>query len=155
MATVPWEITHSVETNASPAFAWNFWTDVANWDDPPAEFELDGAFATGSRGATRLPGQEPLNPDMKLPDLAIQVLHRNEGKGSNYILSDYLAKISSEFLAVAGRGESPKWPIGMSFQRSQDLVAKLRRTLGAIRLHGAKPRSKLRSLHGKHQECRG
>jgi len=73
-----------------------------------------------------------LNPDMKLPDLAIQVLHRNEGKGSNYILSDYLAKISSEFLAAAGRGESPKWPIGMSFQRSQDLVARLRRTPGAI-----------------------
>jgi hypothetical protein len=61
MATVPWEITHSVETNASPAFAWNFWTDVANWDDPPAEFELDGPFATGSRGATRWPGQEPLH----------------------------------------------------------------------------------------------
>jgi hypothetical protein len=55
-----WEITHSVETNASPAFAWNFWTDIANWDDPPAKFALDGPFATGSRGTTRLPGQEPL-----------------------------------------------------------------------------------------------
>ena len=54
-------MTHAVETNASPAFAWNYWTDVANWDDPPAEFELDGLFATGSRGATRLPGQEPLH----------------------------------------------------------------------------------------------
>jgi hypothetical protein len=60
MATVPWEITHSVETNASPAFAWHYWTNIANWDDPPAEFELDGPFATGSRGRTRLPGQEPL-----------------------------------------------------------------------------------------------
>jgi polyketide cyclase/dehydrase/lipid transport protein len=61
MTTVLWEITHSVETSASPAFAWNFWTDVANWDDPPAEFELDGPFAAGSRGTTRLPGQEPLH----------------------------------------------------------------------------------------------
>ncbi len=60
MASVAWEITHSVETNASPAFAWHYWTNIANWDDPPAEFELDGPFATGSRGATRLPGQEPL-----------------------------------------------------------------------------------------------
>jgi len=40
MATLPWEITHSVETNASPAFAWHYWTNIANWDDPPAEFEL-------------------------------------------------------------------------------------------------------------------
>ena len=60
MEIVPWQITHSVETNASPAFAWQYWTNVANWDDPPAKFELDGPFATGSRGLTRLPGQEPL-----------------------------------------------------------------------------------------------
>jgi phosphate transport system substrate-binding protein len=78
------------------------------------------------------PAIAKLNPDMKLPDLAIQVLHRNEGKGSNYILSDYLAKVSPQFLAAAGRGESPKWPIGISFQRSQDLVSKLRSTPGAI-----------------------
>jgi hypothetical protein len=50
MAIIPWEITHSVETNASPAFAWHFWANVANWDDPPAEFELEGPFATGSQG---------------------------------------------------------------------------------------------------------
>ena len=61
MAADPWEISHSVETNASPAFAWHYWTNIANWDDPPAEFELYGPFATGSRGATRLPGQEPLH----------------------------------------------------------------------------------------------
>jgi phosphate transport system substrate-binding protein len=78
------------------------------------------------------PAIAKLNPDMKFPELAIQVLHRNDGKGSNYILSDYLAKMSPEFLAVAGRGESPKWPVGMTFQRSQDLVAKLRGTPGAI-----------------------
>jgi hypothetical protein len=56
-----WEIIHSVETNASPTFAWNYWTEVTNWDDPPAKFELDGPFACGSRGTTRLPGQEPLH----------------------------------------------------------------------------------------------
>jgi hypothetical protein len=61
MTTVAWEIAHSVETNASPSFAWSFWTDVANWDDPPAKFELEEPFATGSRGTTRLPGQEPLH----------------------------------------------------------------------------------------------
>ena len=78
------------------------------------------------------PAITKLNPEMNLPELPIQVLHRNEGKGSNYILSEYLAKVSPEFLAVAGRGESPKWPVGQAFQRSQDLVAKLRGTPGAI-----------------------
>jgi phosphate transport system substrate-binding protein len=69
---------------------------------------------------------------MSLPDLPIQVLHRAEGKGSNYILSDYLSKVSPEFLAIAGRSESPRWPVGQSFQRSQELVNKLRTTPGAI-----------------------
>jgi phosphate transport system substrate-binding protein len=78
------------------------------------------------------PAVARLNAEMKLPELPIQVLHRNEGKGSNYILSDYLAKVSPEFLATAGRSESPKWPVGQAFQRSQDLVTKLRSTPGAI-----------------------
>jgi phosphate transport system substrate-binding protein len=73
-----------------------------------------------------------LNPDMNLPALPIRVFHRNEGKGSNYILSDYLCKVSPEFLAAAGRGESPKWPVGQSFPRSQELVTQLRSAPGAI-----------------------
>ena len=59
MNDVAWEISHSVETGASAAFAWGYMTNVANWDDPPAEFKLAGPFATGSRGTTLVPGQEP------------------------------------------------------------------------------------------------
>jgi hypothetical protein len=51
---------HSVEADVSTAFAWKFWTDVKNWDDPPAQFALDGPFAEGSPGTTVLPGQPPL-----------------------------------------------------------------------------------------------
>ena len=60
MSDAAWEITHSEETDASPDFAWNYWTNIANWDDPPAKFQLDGPFAAGSYGTTRLPGQEAL-----------------------------------------------------------------------------------------------
>jgi hypothetical protein len=59
--TAAWELEHSVETEASQTVAWNFWTNVANWSDPPAEFELDGPFAAGSRGATRMPEQPPMH----------------------------------------------------------------------------------------------
>jgi polyketide cyclase/dehydrase/lipid transport protein len=58
---VAWELSHSVETDASPAAAWNYWTNIANWSDPPATFELDGPFAVGSQGITRVPGQAPLH----------------------------------------------------------------------------------------------
>ena len=73
-----------------------------------------------------------LNPGIDFPTLPIHVFHRTDGKGSNYILSDYLCKVSPEFLAIAGRSESPKWPVGQSFQRSQELVNQLHSTPGAI-----------------------
>lgn len=53
------ELAHYVEVDASPAFAWTYLTNVANWVDPPAEFKLDGAFTAGSRGTTVMPGQKP------------------------------------------------------------------------------------------------
>src|ERR1700693_2087011 len=61
MNDVAWEIAHSVYANSDPAFAWSYMTNVANWDDPPARFELVGQFTAGARGTTRMPGQEPLH----------------------------------------------------------------------------------------------
>jgi hypothetical protein len=52
---------YSVEADVSPAFAWQFRTDVANWNDPPAQFSLEGPFEAGSRGTTQLPGQQTLH----------------------------------------------------------------------------------------------
>ena len=52
-----WGFQHSVECKASREFAWRYWTDIANWHDPPAKFELDGPFDSGSRLTTILPGQ--------------------------------------------------------------------------------------------------
>jgi hypothetical protein len=60
MAAV-WDMTHSVETDAPPDVAWKYWTNIENWIDPPAEFELDGPFVDGARGVTRIPGQPPLH----------------------------------------------------------------------------------------------
>jgi hypothetical protein len=54
-----WECQRSVECDVPVSFAWQYMTDVTNWSDPPAEFALDGPFAAGSRGTTRMPGQPP------------------------------------------------------------------------------------------------
>jgi hypothetical protein len=55
-----WELAHSVEADVTVPLAWNFWTTVSNWDDPPAAFVLDGPFGEGVTGQTLLPGQAPL-----------------------------------------------------------------------------------------------
>jgi len=61
MSEIALQLEYSIEADASPAFAWRFRTDVANWNDPPARFALDGPFEVGSCGTTMLPGQEPLH----------------------------------------------------------------------------------------------
>ena len=75
-----WEFQHSTECDAPRQFVWRFWTDVANWNDPPAKFDLDGPFEIGARLTTTLPGQtwysiiRDLKPEreatieMQLPD---------------------------------------------------------------------------------------
>ena len=57
---IAWQLEHSVETDASRSFAWSFMTDPRNWDDPPAQFVLDGPFAAGSQGTTLMPDHEPV-----------------------------------------------------------------------------------------------
>ena len=60
MSNAPaWECQRSVEADVPASFAWTYMTNVSNWSDPPAEFSLDGPFAAGSRGTTRMPGQVP------------------------------------------------------------------------------------------------
>jgi hypothetical protein len=58
MAELVWQFEHSVECHAPQEFAWEYWTDPANWDDPPARFEFDGPFAVGTTVTTILPGQK-------------------------------------------------------------------------------------------------
>jgi hypothetical protein len=52
-----WKFEHAVECRVPREFAWKYWTDVKNWDDPPARFETNGPFAVGTRVTTILPGQ--------------------------------------------------------------------------------------------------
>ena len=73
-----------------------------------------------------------LNPGVALPDLPITVVHRSTGKGSNYILTDFLSKASAEWRSKIGKSASPSWPLGLETNRSEDMVAKVSATQGAI-----------------------
>lgn len=73
-----------------------------------------------------------LNPEAKLPDLPISVVHRSPGKGSNYIFTDFLSKTNAEFRAQVGKAASPKWPVGADANRGEDMVAKVATTPGTI-----------------------
>jgi phosphate transport system substrate-binding protein len=73
-----------------------------------------------------------LNPDITLPSLPIQVVNRPAGKGSNYVFTDFLSKVSSKFRAQIGTSPSPKWPVGEPAERSSDMADKVKNTPGSI-----------------------
>src|SRR5262249_35830022 len=55
-----WTCQRSVDVDVAASFAWHYMADVRNWNDPPAEFTLDGPFAAGGRGTTSMPGRPPV-----------------------------------------------------------------------------------------------
>jgi phosphate transport system substrate-binding protein len=73
-----------------------------------------------------------LNPDLTLPSLPIRVINRPAGKGSNYVFTDFLSKVSLKFKAQVGVTPSPKWPVGESAERSSDMADKVRNNYGSI-----------------------
>jgi len=73
-----------------------------------------------------------LNPAISLPSLPIQVVNRPAGKGSNYVFTEFLSKVSSKFRAQVGITASPKWPVGEAAERSSDMADKVKQNLGAI-----------------------
>src|SRR5215475_10722409 len=64
-----------------PTIAKIFLGDIKKWNDP--------AIAK-------------LNPNVKLPDTAIAVVHRSDGSGTTFIWTDYLSKVSPEWKDKVG-----------------------------------------------------
>ena len=78
------------------------------------------------------PAIAQLNPGIKLPAVPIAVIHRASGKGANYIFSDFLSKESPAFRQQIGKSASPKWAVGRSTMRNQDMLESVASTPGAI-----------------------
>jgi phosphate transport system substrate-binding protein len=72
------------------------------------------------------------NPGAKLPDLAVAPAYRSDGSGTNYVFTDYLAKVSPEFKQKVGAGKSVKWPVGLGGKGNEGVTGLLKSTPGAI-----------------------
>lgn len=73
-----------------------------------------------------------LNPDVPLPNLAIKVINRPAGKGSNYVFTDFLSKVNPKFRGEVGVSASPKWPVGEAAESSSDVADKVKNVSGSI-----------------------
>jgi phosphate transport system substrate-binding protein len=109
---------------------------IYNLPDVHQELRLSGEVLAGiflgDVKTWNAPQIAKLNPKIALPNLPIQVVNRPAGKGSNYVLSDFLSAVSSKFRAQVGISPSPKWPVGEPAERSSDMADKVKNNPGSI-----------------------
>ena len=72
----------------------------------------------------RDPAIQGINPGLKLPNLAITVVHRVDASGTTFNWSNFLAKTSPEWRTKVGEGTVVEWPVGEG-RKGNDGVASL------------------------------
>ena len=70
------------------------------------------------------------NPDAKLPDKDITVVHRSDGSGTTFVFTQHLAAISDAW--KPGKGTSVDWPVGVGGRKNDGVAALIAQTPGAI-----------------------
>ena len=73
-----------------------------------------------------------MNPEAKLPDKSIVVVHRSDGSGTTYIFTDYLSKVSPEWKSKVGNNTSVSWPTGLGGKGNEGVAGQVKQTPGAI-----------------------
>ncbi len=80
------------------------------------------------------PAIAKLNPGVKLPDMAITVVHRSDGSGTTYIFTDFLSHVSAEWKQKVGTDKSVSWPAPSSIggKGNEGVAGLVKQTPGAI-----------------------
>ena len=72
------------------------------------------------------------NPGVKLPGDDIVVVHRSDGSGTSYIFTDYLSKVSPEWMMKVGKGTSVNWPVGLGGKGNEGVAGLIKQTPGTL-----------------------
>jgi phosphate transport system substrate-binding protein len=86
----------------------------------------------GKIGKWNDPAIAALNSGVKLPDLAITVVHRADGSGTTFLWTDYLSKANAEFKDKVGSGTAVKWPTGVGGKGNEGVAANVQRVKGSF-----------------------
>jgi phosphate transport system substrate-binding protein len=102
----------------------------------PGELTLDGpTIAKIFLGEVTLwndPAIAKLNPGVKLPDMAIAVVHRSDGSGTTFIWTNYLSKVSPEWKQKVGENTAVEWPVGIGAKGSEGVSNNAAQTQGSL-----------------------
>jgi phosphate transport system substrate-binding protein len=72
------------------------------------------------------------NPDVPLPDRAINVAYRSDGSGTTFVFTQHLSAISPEFDEEVGFDKSVTFPVGVGGKGNEGVTALIKQTPGTI-----------------------
>jgi phosphate transport system substrate-binding protein len=105
-------------------------------DSGPNRIRLNGtALANIFLGKIKTwndPAIRKLNKGKSIPATPITVIHRSDGSGTTYNLTDYLSHVSKEWKSRVGKGTAVDWPTGVGGRGSSGVSAALSQTNGGI-----------------------
>ncbi|MDQ2707709.1 MAG: phosphate ABC transporter substrate-binding protein PstS [Actinomycetota bacterium] len=83
------------------------------------------------------PALTALNPGVKLPDEPIAVVHRSDGSGTTGIWTDYLSKVSPDWVrklggATTAQGKDVAWPAGIGGKGNEGVAGAVSQTEGSL-----------------------
>ena len=84
---------------------------ITNWNDPKLAADNQG---------------------MKLPNLAVTVVHRSDGSGTTFHFTSFLSIVSPEWATKVGHSTSVEWPTGLGGKGNEGVAGVVSQTPGAI-----------------------
>ncbi|HLU19300.1 MAG TPA: phosphate ABC transporter substrate-binding protein PstS [Pusillimonas sp.] len=78
------------------------------------------------------PAIQEINPDLKLPNADIVVVHRSDGSGTTFGWTNYLSKVSPAWKETVGEGKAVKWPTGQGGKGNEGVAAYVRQLRNSI-----------------------
>ena len=73
-----------------------------------------------------------LNPDLRLPDAPIVVIHRSDGSGTTFNFTAYLSAVSAEWKLKAGANLMVAWPTGTAAKGNEGVARAVKATRNSI-----------------------
>jgi phosphate transport system substrate-binding protein len=102
----------------------------------PGELVLDGPTVAqiymGKITKWNDPAIVKLNPNIRLPDLAIANIHRADGSGTTFNFTYYLSQVSPEWQSGIGTATTVEWPSGIGAKGNDGVANNVATTAGAI-----------------------
>lgn len=100
------------------------------------DLTIDGPTLAGIFMGTITKWNDPaivkLNPNVKLPDAAIAVVHRSDGSGTTFNFTNYLSKVSPDWKSKVGENSAVEWPVGIGAKGNEGVANNVANTKGSI-----------------------